>query len=74
VITVSHSFIATANAVHYCSATPVFIDIEPGARISIPPDRTAITARTGDPGPTSWACPATWPASSRSDAPRHPGH
>lgn len=28
VITVSHSFIATANCIHYCNATPVFIDIE----------------------------------------------
>jgi perosamine synthetase len=29
VLTVSHSFIATANAVVYCGATPVFVDIEP---------------------------------------------
>lgn len=29
VITVSHSFIATANAVRYCGAVPVFVDIDP---------------------------------------------
>jgi perosamine synthetase len=29
VITVSHSFIATASSVRYCGATPVFVDIEP---------------------------------------------
>jgi dTDP-4-amino-4,6-dideoxygalactose transaminase len=29
VLTVSHSFIATANAVRFCSAEPVFIDIDP---------------------------------------------
>jgi dTDP-4-amino-4,6-dideoxygalactose transaminase len=28
VITVSHSFIATANAVRYCGAEPVFVDID----------------------------------------------
>lgn len=30
VITVSHSFVATANAVRYCGALPVFVDVEPG--------------------------------------------
>jgi len=29
VVTVSHSYIATANAIRYCGATPVFVDIEP---------------------------------------------
>lgn len=29
VITVSHSYIATANAIRYCGAKPVFIDIDP---------------------------------------------
>ena len=29
VVTVSHSFIATANVVRYCGATPVFVDIDP---------------------------------------------
>lgn len=29
VITVSHSYIATANTIRYCGATPVFVDIEP---------------------------------------------
>src|SRR5436190_1361194 len=30
VITVSHSFIATANAVRYCGGEPIFVDIQPG--------------------------------------------
>ena len=30
VITASHSFVATANSIRYCGATPVFVDIEPG--------------------------------------------
>ncbi len=29
VVTVSHSYIATANSVRYCGATPVFVDIDP---------------------------------------------
>jgi perosamine synthetase len=29
VVTVSHSFIATANSIRFCGATPVFVDIEP---------------------------------------------
>jgi perosamine synthetase len=29
VITVSHSYIATANVIRYCGAVPVFVDIEP---------------------------------------------
>jgi dTDP-4-amino-4,6-dideoxygalactose transaminase len=28
VVTVSHSFIATANAIRYCGAVPVFVDVE----------------------------------------------
>src|SRR5262245_39096337 len=30
VITTSHSFIASANSIRYCGATPVFVDIDPG--------------------------------------------
>ena len=29
VVTVSHSYIATANSIRYCGAIPVFVDIEP---------------------------------------------
>jgi dTDP-4-amino-4,6-dideoxygalactose transaminase len=29
VVTVSHSFIATANSIRYCGARPVFVDIDP---------------------------------------------
>lgn len=47
VITVSHSYIATANSVRYCGATPVFVDIEPDTS-NINPDliEAAISPRT----------------------------
>ncbi|WEX74996.1 DegT/DnrJ/EryC1/StrS family aminotransferase [Sinorhizobium numidicum] len=47
VITVSHSFIATANAIRYCGALPAFIDIEAGG-YNMNPDliEAAITPRT----------------------------
>ena len=47
VITVSHSFIATANAIRYCGATPVFIDIEPATYNMDPASiEPALTPRT----------------------------
>jgi perosamine synthetase len=47
VITVSHSFIATANAIRYCGAMPVFVDIDP-ATFNIDPQliEAAISPRT----------------------------
>lgn len=47
VITASHSFIATANCIRYCGATPVFVDIDQET-FNIDPDRVAeaITTRT----------------------------
>lgn len=46
VITASHSFIATANCIRYCGATPIFVDID--ATYNLDPERVAeaITART----------------------------
>jgi perosamine synthetase len=38
VITVSHSYIATANSIRYCGATPVFVDINPDT-FNIDPDQ-----------------------------------
>jgi perosamine synthetase len=47
VITVSHSFIATANAVRYCGAMPVFVDIDEET-FNMDPAlvESAVTART----------------------------
>jgi perosamine synthetase len=47
VITVSHSYIATANAIRYCGATPVFVDIDPKS-FNMDPSliERAITGRT----------------------------
>jgi perosamine synthetase len=47
VVTVSHSFIATANAVRYCGAMPVFVDVQLDT-LNIDPDRIvdAISERT----------------------------
>jgi nucleotide sugar dehydrogenase len=40
VITVSHSYIATANSIRYCGAAPVFVDIDP-ASFNMDPARLA---------------------------------
>ena len=47
VVTVSHSYIATANSIRYVGATPVFVDIDP-ATFNIDPTliEPAITERT----------------------------
>jgi perosamine synthetase len=47
VITSSHSFIATANSIRYCGATPIFVDIDP-ATYNPDPEcvAEAITERT----------------------------
>ena len=47
VVTASHSYIATANAIRYCGAVPVFVDIEAGG-FNLDPAlvEAAITPRT----------------------------
>lgn len=47
VITVSHSFIATANSIRYCGATPVFVDVDADT-FNINPElvEKAISAKT----------------------------
>ena len=44
VITVSHSFIATANVIRYCGATPVFVDVDP-VNFNIEPERIEAAIR-----------------------------
>jgi perosamine synthetase len=47
VITVSHSFVATANAIRYCNAVPVFVDIDQETyNIAVSKIEVAITPRT----------------------------
>ncbi|HLX34236.1 MAG TPA: DegT/DnrJ/EryC1/StrS family aminotransferase [Candidatus Limnocylindrales bacterium] len=47
VITVSHTFAATVNAILFTGATPVFVDIEPNTYLMDPASlEAAITART----------------------------
>jgi perosamine synthetase len=47
VVTVSHSFVATANCIRYCGAMPVFVDIDP-ATYNLDPEllEGALSART----------------------------
>ena len=47
VVTVSHSYIATANSIRYCDAIPVFVDVDP-LTFNIDPAQVehAITPRT----------------------------
>jgi len=47
VVTVSHSFVATANSIRYCGARPVFVDVD-AASFNMDPSRieAAITPRT----------------------------
>jgi dTDP-4-amino-4,6-dideoxygalactose transaminase len=47
VVTVSHSYIATANSVRYCGAEPVFIDVDPATHNMDPAlIEAAITPKT----------------------------
>jgi len=47
VVTVSHSFIATANSIRYCGATPVFVDVCPQTfNIDVDQVEAAITDST----------------------------
>ena len=47
VITASHSYIATANSIRYCGATPVFVDVQPDTfNIDLAGVEAALSRRT----------------------------
>lgn len=46
VITVSHTFVATAAAIHHCGATPVLVDIRDDHNMDVDQVEAAITERT----------------------------
>ena len=68
VVTVSHSFVATANSILHCGATPVFVDIEPTTSTSTQGGsmRSSRSARERSSACTKWACRAIWSRSWRS--------
>ena len=70
VITVPFTFIATAAAIGYAGARPVFVDIDP-VTFNMDPARieAAITPRTRRPGPTRIANRSTCAASNSAKLP-----
>jgi dTDP-4-amino-4,6-dideoxygalactose transaminase len=46
VITVSHSYIATANSIRYCGAEPVFIDVDASGNLDPALIEPAVTSKT----------------------------
>jgi len=47
VITVSHTYIATANSIRYCGATPVFVEIDPATyNLDVTKIESALTPKT----------------------------
>lgn len=61
VITVSHSFIATANSIRYCGATPVFVDIQPETFNMDPAliENVILSTHVQSFVYTRWGCPVT---------------
>ena len=69
VITVSHSFVATANSILHCGATPMLVDIGPTTVQHRPrTDRGSRhgSARERSSACTKWVCRAIWNGSCRS--------